>query len=234
MEARPAIPSVSLYSFVGNLNGATTESGSGSGLLILFLLLRRRRRRSESVYGPRERGRRISRPGEGGGMARTRLSSSLDLISRSRAACLIKDRYLPILLHPLPTRLLLVLLLVVVAALPSPSPRHSRLLNSLISRIWTGRSCATLSDPVDLPVSLPFGPSSLRVAFRFSRVCRAGRIDAFEISRRMTAATHRTRCVDFAHVLRTEAMRFSEKKEEEELRDCQVTVIASWSDQNRP
>lgn len=87
-------------------------------------------------------------------MARTRLSSSLDLISRSRAACLIKDRYLPILLHPLPTRLLLVLLLLLFLL-----PRHSRLLNSPISRIWTGRSCPTLSDPVDLPVSLPFGPS---------------------------------------------------------------------------
>lgn len=101
---------------------------------------------------------------ERGGMARTRLSSSLDLISRSRAACLIKDRYLPILLHPLPTRplfVLVLLLLLFVVHLLLPAPR-SRLLNSPIARIWTGRSCPTLSDPVDLPVSLPFGPSFVR------------------------------------------------------------------------
>lgn len=48
-SASRVIPSVSLYSFVSNLNGATTETGSGPPILLFH--------RSESVYGPRGRQR---------------------------------------------------------------------------------------------------------------------------------------------------------------------------------
>lgn len=77
----------------------------------------------------------------GGPKARTRLSSS-DLIWRCRVACLIKDRYLPILLHSLCLE-------------PRATLPPSRLLNSAISEIWPGWSCRAIWSDQTL-LLLPF------------------------------------------------------------------------------